>query len=46
MKYYRIDVITENEIITVCTTPNYEEAGRQYDVWNETHTAAMYEMNI
>ena len=46
MKYYRIDVITEKEIITGCTTTNRAEAERQYDVWNETHAAAMFEMNI
>ena len=46
MKYYRIDVLEGNKIITVCTTTNREEAERQYNVWNETHTAAMYEMNI
>ena len=36
-KYYRVDIVTEKEVITVCTTTNYEEACRQYDVWSETH---------
>ena len=46
MKYYRVDVIEEKEIITVCTTTNRDEAERQYDVWNETHTAALFELNF
>lgn len=46
MTYYRIDVITENEIITVCTTNSKEEAERQYDVRSETHSVGLFEMNI
>lgn len=46
MKYYRVDVIEEKEIITVCTTTNRNEAERQYDVWNETHVAVLFELNF
>ena len=47
MKYYRIDVIEKNEIVTVCTTKNYEEACRQYDIWLENGKAVkLFELNI
>lgn len=47
MKYYRLDVLENNEIITVLTTENYDEACRQYDVWAEDGKAvALFEMNI
>ena len=46
-KYYRVDVIEENEIVSVLTTDNYEEACRQYDVWIENGKAvALFEMNV
>ena len=46
-KYFRVDVIENNEIISVLTTGNYEEACRQYDVWAENGKAvALFEMNI
>lgn len=48
--YYRIDVVDEKEIVTVCTTENKEEAERQYKVWNETHgethIVLMFRMDI
>ena len=46
-KYFRLDVIENNEIVSVLTTDNYEEAYRQYDVWKENGKAvALFEMNI
>lgn len=46
-KYFRLDVIENNEIVSVLTTNNYEEACRQYDVWKENGKAvALFEMNI
>ena len=46
-KYYRLDVIEADEIVSVLTTDNYEEACRQYDVWKENGKAvALFEMNI
>lgn len=49
MRYWRIDItdFERNEIVTVCTTTNKEEADRQYDVWLETTPyVSMFEMNI
>lgn len=46
-KYFRLDVIEDNEIISVLTTNNYEEACRQYDAWKEHGKAvALFEINI
>lgn len=46
-KYFRLDVIENNEIVSVLTTSNYEEACRQYDVWKENgKSVALFEMNI
>lgn len=46
-KYFRLDVVEDDEIVSVLTTDNYEEVCRQYDVWKENGKAvALFEMNI
>lgn len=47
MKYYRLDIVENNEIISVLTTRNYAEACRQYDIWAANGKAVLlFEMNI
>lgn len=46
-KYFRLDIIENNEVVSVLSTDNYEEACRQYDVWKENGKAVvLFEMNI
>lgn len=40
-KYFRLDIIEDNEIISVLTTNNYEDACRHYDVWKENGKAVL-----
>lgn len=46
MVYYRLDVVENNETVSVLTTKNYVDACQQYDVWKSFgKVVSLYQVN-